>query len=182
MAVELRWGEALTAEDLEDTPDDGHRYELVDGCLIVTPAPNLAHQELVGALHILLHGACPPGYKVILGPFDFKAGPATVLEPDLLVARSDDFGPQRIEQAPLLVVEVSSPSTRRIDRGTKRLAFEAAGVAAYWLVDPDGPSLTVLHLEDGTYAEHAHVTGHDAYEASQPFPVTVVPARLAGGG
>jgi Uma2 family endonuclease len=180
MALELRWGEALTAEDLEDTPDDGHRYELVDGCLIVTPSPNLAHQEFVGNLYVLLSGACPPGYKVILAPFDFKAGPATVLEPDLLVARSDDFGPQRIERAPLLVVEVSSPSTRRIDRGTKRLAFEAAGVAAYWLVDPDPPSLTVLHLEGGAYVEHAQVAGDDAYHATRPFPVTVVPAALLG--
>ena len=104
-----------------------------------------------------------------------------MLEPDLLVARSEDFGPQRIERAPLLVVEVSSPGTRRIDRGTKRLAFEAAGVPIYWLVDPDEPSLTVLHLEGGTYVEHAHVTGDEAYDATQPFPLTVVPSRLTDG-
>ena len=179
MALELRRGEPFSAEDLADTPDDGHRYELVDGCLIVTPSPNLAQQRCVAALHFLLHQACPPGYEVVLGPFDFKAGPATVLAPDLLVARVGDLGPQRIDMPPVLVVEISSPSTRRIDRGTKRLAFEAAGVPAYWLVDPDEPSLTVLHLEGGTYVERAHARGDGAYEATQPFPVTVVPARLA---
>jgi putative restriction endonuclease len=93
MALELRWGEPLTAEDLEDTPDDGHRYELVDGCLIVTPSPNLAHQRCLAALHLLLHRACPSGYEVVIGPFDFKAGPDTVLEPDLLVARVDATKP-----------------------------------------------------------------------------------------
>ena len=84
MGVELRWGAAFTAEDLEDMPDDGHRYELVDGCLIVTPAPNLGHQEFVGNLYVLLRGACPPGYKVILAPFEaaFPSGPsATMLDP-----------------------------------------------------------------------------------------------------
>ena len=55
---------------------------------------------------------------------------------------------------------------------------EAAGVSAYWLVDPDIPSLTVLHLEDGRYVEHAVVTGSERYTATVPCPVTVVPARL----
>src|SRR5579885_835978 len=178
MALELRWGEPLLAEDLEDTPDDGHRYELVDGCLLVTPAPNLDHQRSLAGLYRLLHAACPAGHEVVLGPYDFKAGPSTVLIPDLIVARVDDLGRRRIERAPVLVVEIQSPSTTRIDRGTKRLAFEAAGVPAYWMLDPDTPSLTVLHLEDGRYVEHAVVSGDQPYEADRPFPVTVVPGRL----
>ena len=71
-----------------------------------------------------------------------------------------------------------SPSTRRIDLGTKRLAYEAAGVPAYWLVDPDVPSLTVLELDAGRYVERATVTGGEAFHATVPFAVTVVPARL----
>ncbi len=71
-----------------------------------------------------------------------------------------------------------SPSTGRIDLGTKRLAYEAARTPAYWLVDPEAPSLTVLHLDEGRYVEHAVVTGDEPYGATFPFPVTVVPAEL----
>ncbi|MGI9119591.1 MAG: Uma2 family endonuclease [Acidimicrobiales bacterium] len=72
---------------------------------------------------------------------------STVFQPDVLVTRRSDVGATRLEGAPLLVVEVLSPSTRLTDRGTKRLAYEAAGVPSYWLVDPHQPSLTVLHLD-----------------------------------
>ena len=91
------------------------------------------------------------------------------------------FTPKRIELPPLLVVEVGSPSTRRVDLGTKRLAYEAAGVAAYWLLDPGGPALTVLHLEGGIYVEHARVAGDERYVATVPYPVTVVPGSLLAG-
>src|SRR5207237_1638461 len=102
----------------------------------------------------------------------------TVLQPDLVVARSSDFGEANLQGTPLLVVEVQSPSSRRIDLGTKRLAFEGAGVPSYWLVDPDEPSLTVLQLEEGVYREAARVTGEQAYIASTPFPVRIVPTDL----
>ena len=105
----------------------------------------------------------------------------TVLEPDLVVFRRGEATPARLERAPLLVVEVLSPSTERIDKGTKRLAYEEAGVQAYWLVDPDTPGLTVLQLEDGRYVEHAAVAGEEAYRATFPFPVEVVPSRLVAG-
>lgn len=179
MAIDLRWGAPLTVDDLERIPEDGHRYELVDGSLLVTPAPNLRHQEAIGSLYVALRSAKPTGYVVLFAPFDYRPSATTLLQPDLIVSRTADFTEARIERAPLLVVEVVSPSTGRIDRGTKRLAFEAAGVQSYWIVDPDEPSLLVLHLEAGRYVEHAHVSGEDAYEALQPFPVTIVPARLA---
>lgn len=76
------------------------------------------------------------------------------------------------------MVEVLSPSTRRIDRTAKRLAYEEAGVPAYWLVDPDVPAVTVLELVDGRYEEVAVVAGEESYTASTPFPVEITPARL----
>jgi len=81
-----------------------------------------------------------------------------------------------LERVPLLVVEVHSPSTRLADLGTKRLAYESAGVPSYWMVDPAGPTLTVLSLRDGRYVEEANVTGDQPYEASYTFSVTVVPS------
>jgi Uma2 family endonuclease len=178
MALDLARGAPFTEDDLADRPDDGHRYELIDGVLIVTPAPNIPHQRVVTRLLVLLDGACQPGQEVFSAPLDVRLSHFTVLQPDVLVARQDDLTTARLEAAPLLAVEVLSPSTRRIDLGTKRLAFEAAGVPAYWLVDPDVPSLTVLELEDGSYVDRATVAGNEEFHATVPFPVTVVPARL----
>jgi Uma2 family endonuclease len=182
MATDLSsWGAALTEDDLAAMPEDGHRYELIDGILIVSPSPTVTHQLCVGALFALLRAACPPQLLVFVAPLDVRLSRSTVVIPDVLVARRSDLTAARLEAAPALVVEVQSPSTRLIDLGTKRLAFEAAGVPAYWLVDPSVPSLTVLHLADGRYVEHAVVTGDDEYAATVPFPVTVVPAHLLDG-
>jgi Uma2 family endonuclease len=168
----------LTYDDLQAMPDDGHRYELVDGVLIVTPAPRTLHQRAVRRLTVLLDGAAPEHLEVFIAPFDFVASPDTVLEPDLLVARRADLTDRNLPTPPVLVIEVLSPSTRRIDLGTKRLAFQDAGVPSYWLVDPDDPSLTVLELVAGEYHEVARVTGDQRFDAVRPFAVSVTPAEL----
>ena len=167
----------LTYHDLQDMPDDGHRYELVDGVLIVTPAPRHIHQRVVMNLSRLL-ASVPPELEVLGAPFDYLVSPLTLLQPDLLVARRADIGDRNLQHTPVLVVEVLSPSTRRIDAGTKRLAFEAAGVPHYWMVDPDEPSIIALELIDGTYREKAHAVGSDSFETAAPFAVTVVPSLL----
>lgn len=178
MATDLSWGAPLTEDDLAGMPDDGHRYELVEGVLLVTPAPSIPHQTCVVSLVVLLRTARTEGHLVLVAPTDVRLTAVTVLQPDVLVARPADMTLARLEGAPVLAVEVLSPSTRLIDLGTKRLAYEAAGVPAYWLVDPDVPSLTVLHLEHGRYVEHVVVTGDEAYIATVPFSVTVVPSVL----
>ena len=178
MATALPWGAPLTEDDLAAMPEDGHRYELVDGVLLVTPAPSGLHQRCVLRLAVLLELARPAEHELLFAPFDVRLSRTTVLEPDLLVFRKGEATPARLERAPLLVVEVLSPSTRRIDLGTKLLAYQDAGVPAYWLVDPAVPGLTVLRLAGGSYVEEAVVTGEEAYDADFPYPVTVVPARL----
>jgi len=174
----LPWGAVLTEDDLAKMPEDGHRYELLEGTLLVSPAPSIAHQTCVTSLVVLLHGARLPAHTVLPAPLDLRLSRLTVLEPDVLVARKADLTPARVEGPPLLVVEVLSPSTRHIDLGAKRLAYEAAGVPAYWLVDPDLPNLTVLELDAGRYVERATVAGDEPFHATFPFDVTVVPARL----
>jgi Uma2 family endonuclease len=178
MALDLSWGAPFTEDDLADRPDDGHRYEIIDGVLLVTPSPIPDHQTCVGRLFTLLEAGCPQEHRVFVAPLDVGFSRSTVVQPDLLVARKADVKPTRVEGSPVLVVEVLSPSTRSIDLGTKRLAYEAAGVPAYWLVDPEVPSLTVLELDAGRYVELATVAGDEAFHATVPFTVTVVPARL----
>lgn len=178
MALARRWGAPLTVGDLESLGDDGHRYELVDGVLVVTPAPGIQHQRCVASLIAVLAAAAGRDLDVVPAPFDWVIGGHTLFQPDVLVFRKAEVGAERLERTPLLVVEVLSPRTRNIDLGTKRLAYEAASVPAYWVVDPDGPSLTILRLEGGRFVEEAQVSGEEAYDATWPFPVTVVPARL----
>lgn len=79
----------------------------------------------------------------------------------------------------MLAIEVLAPSTRRFDLMTKRSRHEAAGTWHYWVVDPDEPSLTAWAPDDAvTYAEVAHVTGDEVFEAAVPVPVQVIPGQL----
>ncbi len=168
----------LTYQELQRFPDNGCRYELVEGVLLVTPAPSADHQSCVKSLLVALAMAAGEEHFVVPAPFDYYVSQATSFQPDIVVALDADVGDARLERTPLLLVEVGSRSTRLIDLGTKRLAYEAAGVPEYWLADPDEPSLTVLRLVDGRYQEAARVVGDTPYEADYPFPVTIVPSKL----
>lgn len=176
----LPWGRPLTRADLRELPDDGHRYELLDGTLLVSPSPSLPHQRAVGRLHLLLAGACPPDLEVVLAPFDVTLADDTVLQPDLLVVRRATAEAGAVPLVPHLVVEVLSPSSRRIDLLLKRARYEAAGIPAYWVVDPEEPSTTVHELHRGRYGETARAAGTKELHAEQPCRVTVVPLALVG--
>lgn len=168
----------LTREDLEALPDDGHRYELIDGALIVTPAPSTRHQRVVGNLYLALRAGCPDDLEVFFAPFEVALGPDTVVQPDLLVTRRDQLTARGLPVAPLLAVEVLSPSTRHIDLSLKRARYEAAACASYWVIDPDAPSLTAWDLRDGGYLEAAFVQAEETFSLSTPYPVSIVPALL----
>ncbi|ADB30877.1 protein of unknown function DUF820 [Kribbella flavida DSM 17836] len=170
----------LTRDDLDRMPDDGHRYELIDGALLMTPAPSYRHQIAVGNLLYRLMQVCPPELRVLTAPFDVAISDDTVLQPDLLVARRDDFTERDLPKAPLLAVEVLSPSTRRIDTLLKFSRYEAAGCASFWIVDPDTPSLIVWEMQDGAYAQVAKVSGDEPARLRAPYDVEVVPADLIG--
>lgn len=174
----LPFGRPLVRADLERLPDDGHRYELIDGVLIVSPAPALPHQDAVGNLHLLLRAACPPGLKVVLAPFAVALADDTEVQPDLLVAPREQFTRRDLPGPPLLAVEVLSPSTRRVDLLLKRDRLQAAGVRSYWLVDADEPSVTVLELVEGSYVQAARASGAEPLEVEHPFPLRLVPAEL----
>lgn len=174
----LPYSRAYSRADLELMPDDGHRYELIDGTLIVSAAPSRQHQRVAGNLYMLLRQACPPELEVLFAPFAVGLADDTELQPDLLVAARAQFTDRDLPGAPLLAVEVLSPSTRRVDLLLKRDRLQDAGCLSYWLVDPDAPSLLALELVDGAYAEVGRVSGPQAWTATLPYPVTVVPDDL----
>ena len=168
----------LTRDDLDRIPDDGHRYELIDGALIMTPAPAPEHQRAVAALYRLLFAAAPPELEVLFAPLDVVLSDDTVIQPDVLVAHRDHFTERDLPMAPLLAIEVLSPSTKGVDLKLKWAKLEAAGCAAYWVVDTDTPSLIVWEMQDGAYAQVAKVAGDEAAHLTVPFDETVVPAGL----
>ena len=159
-----------TVDDLDDFPEGSTtRYELVDGALLVSAEPSLQHQRVNGQLLRLLQDLAPPELEVFL-PVDVRLSPVRQIAPDVTVVRREDATGRRLERAPLLVVEVLSPSTRTVDLVLKRRVLEEAGVPSYWLVDPDDGVVTVLELADGAYRE---VARGDDVTVERPFPVRV---------
>jgi Uma2 family endonuclease len=175
----------FTFADLDAMPDDGRRWELIGGSLVVSPAPFGAHQWCAGRLYRMLDEASTPGTVVIPAPYDWLAGATREsFQPDVTVIRRGDFDPDGpLRATPLLVVEIISPGREAPDRTLKRARYEALGVPAYWIVDPAIPSLTELRLSGrGQYAERVTATGGDRFTTDYPFPVELTPAALAWHG
>lgn len=166
-------------EDLFDTPDDGNRYEVLDGALVVSPPPGPLHQAVVGELHVILHQAARrAGLRVFVAPLAWRIGPGQVPEPDLMVVDPGAVGARAIEGVPVLVAEVLSPTGRYRDLEEKRHLYARAGAPTYWVVDPEVPSLTVLRLAGPGYEEEVRAVGPEPYVTEDPFEVRVVPAGL----
>src|ERR1700736_5482994 len=132
-----RW----TYKDYAAIPDDGKRYEIVDGVLYLTPSSNESHQTTVGRLFRYLSAYIEDAGlgRVYIAPFDVELAPYVVVQPDVLVilnANREKITTSRVIGAPDLVVEVSSPGTVGYDRDEKRGAYARAGVPEYWIADP----------------------------------------------
>jgi Uma2 family endonuclease len=173
-------GRPFTVAELDRMPDDGRRYELLDGVLVVGPRPTTIHQVVAGRLYGVLIGACPEDLCVVPEPA-VELGPQTEFDPDLVVVRMDQIGGAKFTEPPLLIVEIRSPSTALIDLNRKKAAYERFGVPSYWIVNPDPPQpeLTVFELRDDRYALAAKESG--PFTAGRPFTVEIAPADLTRG-
>jgi Uma2 family endonuclease len=185
MTIAEAWpaaGQSFTAAELDRMPDDGRRYELVDGVLVVSPRPVKAHQEAAAALLVLLRQECPADLRAFHEPA-VQLSPKTEFDPDIVVIPARQLPGAKVRQPPRLVVEVRSPRTALIDLNVKKAAYERFGVDSYWIVvpDPGQPELIVFELRDGRYEQVARVVGDEPFRAERPFPVEIVPARLVAG-
>lgn len=141
--------------DLERMPDDGRRYEIVDGELFdVTPAPSPVHQRVSKRLQRQLEAYFEDAQRgeVFDAPVDVILTPHDVFEPDIvLVNDPSQVSGRAIEGVPALVVEVLSPSTTAYDRSTKGRRYAALEIPHYWIVDPVGRRIECYRWEGGTH-------------------------------
>jgi len=148
----------LTYEDLQQMPQDGNRYEIIDGEPVVSPAPTLTHAEVVARLFFLIRAFVllhRPGGRVFTAPVDVRLVPPRIVEPDIIYVSAERrhllADPALVEGPPDLIVEVVSPSNRLYDEQVKFRIYAEAGVLEYWLADPALRTLTIFALENGTY-------------------------------
>jgi Uma2 family endonuclease len=178
---------ALTYRDYEALPADGRRYEIHDGELSVTPAPSFQHQIILTNLLRVLFQQVPtvaPG-MVLPAPLDVILADApvetTIVQPDILYVAPDRMAMtsrRGIEGGPTLAVEILSPSTRTIDRVTKRALYARYAVPHLWLVDPDARTLEAFSLEAGRYVLAVSATGSDPVDLPPFTGLGLVPDRL----
>jgi Uma2 family endonuclease len=175
-------------EDLDGLVDDGRRYEIVDGSLLVTPAPSLRHQGVAQRLTAHLDACCPTGWEAVQAPgLQLRREPTTrLLIPDIAVVRSDVLWSAATTLSPddvLLVVEVVSPSSESTDRVTKPALYAEAGIAAYWRVELDdraGITVAQHRLSRATYIEERPVHAGQSVSIDWPLHCTLDPASLVG--
>jgi Uma2 family endonuclease len=174
-----------TRADVLALPDDGNRYELVDGELLVSPSPRWRHQLALGNLFQLV---APYVRSRCLGtamfsPADLDLRSGQLVQPDLFVARwIDGQKPSEWEEVgiPVLVAEILSPSTAHFDRNIKRRRYQRSGVPTYWVVD-----LNAKRVEQWTPADEKPLIMDDRlvwHPAGAPDPLVIdLPAFFRSG-
>ncbi len=146
----------FTYSDLLSAPEDGKRYEIFEGELIVSTSPGEKHQRIV----INLVGIFLPYVKsqnpgrIYTAPFDVYFDDETVVEPDIIFISKDRnviIEEKRINGAPDLIVEILSSGTEARDRGFKFRRYEKEGVKEYWIVDPENRTIEIYTLKKSRY-------------------------------
>jgi len=157
--------------DLQAFPEDNLRREIINGELIVTAAPSTAHQGVVARLcaRLLLY-AEEHGGRAYPAPTDVFFTEANVVEPDVVFVAEANIGKVEmrfVRSAPDVVVEVSSPSTRRLELVRKRDLYERFGVPDYWYVDPEAERIEVYRLAEDRYGLPLLLERGDVLESPQ---------------
>lgn len=153
-------------EDLLEFPDDGRRFEIIDGELFEMTAPGPLHQiALVNLILLLAPTVLARGGRLIPSPIDMFFSGANPVQSDivvLLAERLNLISKRGIEGVPNLLIEILSPSNPGRDRVHKFALYARNGVLEYWLVNPDAATVEVLVLADGTYRPHVLATGEES--------------------
>lgn len=176
----------FTVDDYDSLPDDGPRFEIIDGVLFEMPAPTIFHQQVLSEFNDLLkqHVRQHRLGLVLFAPVDVALSHLDIVQPDLVFVSHANAnvitpGGKRIVGAPDLVLEASSPRTTLRDQGAKRRLYASHGVREYWFVDTDTETLKIWTRDGSGYVE---ATGDDVRLRSVVLPGLEidVPALMAG--
>ena len=174
--MEVTLKRKLDYEDYADIPPDRNRYEIIDGELFVTPAPSPIHQRVSRRLQRMLEDYFHSRGlgEVFNAPIDLILTFHDVVQPDLVVATPAQVSARGIEGAPLLVVEILSPSTAKQDRTVKAQRYGALGVVHYWMVEPEARRIACYRLAAGEYAMLVQAEG-DTVLVHPDWPGLTIP-------
>ncbi len=171
-----------TYSDYARLPDDGRRYEVMNGVLIMSPAPNEIHQMAVVRFtyYLFQHVDLAKRGRVIVAPFDVELTPKRVVQPDILVVLQTNAAKQtstRLIGAPDLTIEIASPGTATYDRLSKYDAYEQAGVSEYWIADPEEQTIEMLVLQHGKYISQGIFQGNTTLPSQVVPGIATVPVQ-----
>ncbi len=156
MAVPVTLLQLKTYDDLNALPDDGNRYELIFGEIVMSPSPRTKHQLALAALFMQLKRFVDERQlgEVLFAPLDVKFSEYSVVQPDILFVGRESLsrlGEQFLDGAPDIAIEALSPSNRMQDLVRKAALYINYGVPEYWVIDPDKETIMINLLTDGQY-------------------------------
>jgi len=149
----------LTVHDYYTLPEYGPQYQLIDGELLMAPAPNRFHQVISGNIEFILRKYIEshPIGKIYDAPFDVCLSDVNVFQPDILFLAKEHYAletEQGLRGAPDLVVEILSPKTSKLDLGVKKEIYTRCGVEELWIIDPDALRITIFRLQENAGTPH----------------------------
>jgi Uma2 family endonuclease len=166
-----------TYDEYARLPDDGNRYEVIDGEVLVTPAPSMEHQQIVARLLRALMGYVErERFGLVFPDVDVLFATGQFLRPDVVVvprSAREAVTSRGLDAPPALLIEILSPSSRSIDRVKKPRRYGEFGVPEYWVVDPDEGCVWVWRFAGGA-TEPERVAGRLAWQPSgtgAPFEI-----------
>jgi len=166
-----------TYEDYLAFPEDGKRYEIIEGDCLMSPAPRTKHQDISFRLTSFLYRHLQKSRqgRAFAAPTDVILSDINIVQPDILVvlaARTSIITEKNIQGAPDIVIEIISETSRKTDEITKKKLYERYGVSEYWIVDPELALVKIYRLTDGRYGR--------AEERAEERGETVTTALLPG--
>jgi Uma2 family endonuclease len=155
----------LTYEDYAALPNDGRRYEIIEGEVFMSPSPKQKHQSVIVALTEILasHVRTENLGRIYVAPFDVLLSEHDIVQPDLVFvseSRRAIITADNIQGVPDLVIEVLSPSSARLDVVTKKSIYARCGVPNYWIVDPDREQVELFELDGSNFRRTAMLEGN----------------------
>lgn len=177
----------MTWSEYQQLPEDGYRYEVLDGQLMMSPAPGRRHQQVSMNLSFLIETwrrQTAPAGVLLAAPFDVVLADDTILQPDLVYIAPPNLSllvGERLCGAPDLAVEIFNARSAARDRVAKLQAYARFGVPEYWLVDLEGRIVTMLGLDAGQYTAIASGTGRTPLASRVLAGLRVAPADVFEG-